>query len=378
MCTVVFMAIHAGVVSSILREYGLAIGTALFVWVLLPLLVFWLIKKVAGEGLGPAVVGAIGIRIVGGILAVLAFVVNPIRIAVKYWGDLTTTKPLAAGIACLVLVLILIPAAALFLIPNTISNFIFRRKYNTGAGEYTVDPANYKRPADFQKELDERGLAWTWDDRKLLNSLHAKYNPGMSYYGVTHGYYYTESVMMAVTGDTFIDDYKKENAILPDEMFDRSPAYIYNSVLVVPPEGGKLRYAALGRYGKQDSMSGNKFPFFDDFYIECKIMYVDGDLYAIIGVDECFAIHKDKRYSDFERPFYVILSEKDHITTYVDGKYYPRGAIELLRGEITMVPNTRERSWVKLYPVRRVDRLDVDTINRVAAEIQQQLTEGAN
>ena len=369
MGTAAFMAITSDVVSSILWEYGIAIGTALFVWFVLPYLMLGLLRLLAGDGLGAAVITAYGSRIIGGILAVLAFVVNPIRIAVKYWKNFTT-KPLFFGILCLVLVLMIIPAVALFLFSNAISNYVFRRRYKTGEGEYTVAPENYRRPADFQKELDERGLAWTWDDRKLMNSLHAKYNPGMSYYGVTHGYYYTESVMMAVTGDTFIDDYKKENAILPDEMFERSPAYIYNSVLVVPPEGGKLRYAALGRYGKQDSMTGNKFPFFDDFYIECKIMYVDGDIYAVIGVDECFAIHKDKRFAGLERPFYVILSEKDHITTYVDGKYYPNGGIELSSGAITMVPNTRERSWTKLYPVRRVERLDVDAINLVAAEIQ--------
>lgn len=45
----------------------------------------------------------------------------------------------------------------------------------------------------------------------------------------------------------------------------------------------------------------------------------------------------------------MILSEKDSITTFVNDKYYPNGAIENKAGRFTMVPNTNKRSWSEFY-----------------------------
>ena len=36
-----------------------------------------------------------------------------------------------------------------------------------------------------------------------------------------------------------------------------------------------------------------------------------------------------------------------------------------------MAMNTVKKSWVENYPVRRVERLDADALNRIAAELQE-------
>ena len=74
------------------------------------------------------------------------------------------------------------------------------------------------------------------------------------------------------------------------------------------------------------------------------------------------------------RMYCMILAEKESITTYVDGKYYSNGAIRVGKGPVEMLP-CHEESMLSnyhpaLYPIRKVERLDFDSINRVAVEVR--------
>lgn len=66
----------------------------------------------------------------------------------------------------------------------------------------------------------------------------------------------------------------------------------------------------------------------------------------------------------------MIISEKDTIITFVDGKYYPDGAIVNEGDTFTMLPNNNKRPWSEFYEVRKVDKVNIVTINQIAKELQ--------
>ena len=66
----------------------------------------------------------------------------------------------------------------------------------------------------------------------------------------------------------------------------------------------------------------------------------------------------------------MILSERGTITTFFNNKYYPDGAIINRRGSFEMTPNNNERIWTEYYNIRKVDKLDVFTLNKIARELQ--------
>ena len=115
-------------------------------------------------------------------------------------------------------------------------------------------------------------------------------------------------------------------------------------------------------------------PYYKDYYLECKILMIDGHVYAIIGTGE--SRHVEQSFPENERPFYVLLSEEDQVTTFYRKKFYPDGSIEVRYAEfrrLSMIPNTKENKsdgyWTSRFPVRKVERIDKNTIDAVALEL---------
>ena len=67
-------------------------------------------------------------------------------------------------------------------------------------------------------------------------------------------------------------------------------------------------------------------------------------------------------------PYYMILSEKSSIKTYVRGRYHPKGAIEDYGSSFEMRANTLDVD--SKYPIKKVSKLNKNTINKVANELQ--------
>lgn len=350
---------------NVLVEYVLIVLALFAGYVLLPKWMEMGIGDNKGlDGIGNALALAILVRLGRGVLAFLFLLVNPIRILIQYRKDFKEIMPKFKrwGSRTLVAFPVLLSLLILFSVP--LSNLSYDLKYRWNARAYSVKSEDYKTPEEFREELSKRGLLFGEEDEKLLQELNEKYSPIPD---LIKYYYYTEATMMALSDETFYDTIANKT-IIDEDSSQRAPYYVYNAILTLPSPGEKFRYAPIGRYDQQNYLSDNFCPFFEDSYIECKILYVDGDLYAIIGVSESYGI--GKQFDVYDKPYCVILSEKDEITTYVDGKYCPDGAIENAAWKVTMAPNTTKKSWIKNYPVRKVDRLDADAINAVAEEFQ--------
>ncbi len=365
------------VTNSILWEYGLAIGVSVFLWFVLPAILTFISdledkKDYKGfEGMGLAIIilfTYLGLNIV---LAALFLVANPIRILIKYRQEIAEMASFGKRLGTYLLVGLPIPFSLIFILRRHFEEFLFHLLYETGENGYEVPAANYKDPKEFREELRKRQLLFTEEDRKLLNELNQKYDIGKAH---KKEEYYTPAKMQSLQEEQ--DDLYDKNVIEPGDG-RRAPAYLYNSILILPQRGGKLQYAPIGRYTMSCSYGGevNK-PFHQDYYVECKILFIDGHVYAMIGVGESRCIQEcfEEHYS----PFYVLLSEEEKITTFFKGKYYPDGAfahgfdhVHPLR----MQPNTRQQRRGNplrpiLYPVRKVDRVDLNTVNAVAEELQ--------
>ena len=321
------------------------------------------------DGIGYALAVVIAMRALMIVIAVVFLVANPIRILVRYRHELAGLVPVIKRILSIVLIVIplLVSIPVIFEVP--ISNFLYDRKYNSGKGAYKAVEENFRSPSDFRVELAARGLYYDDEADMLRNKMNSKFA------GFTPGrfeeYYYAKATMMPIEKDTFYDTLNNKEILDPDDENSGYPAYIYNAVLVTDEDTGKLKYAPFARYDDAGWLNGNDYPFFTDHYVECKILYVDGDIYAVIGVSESYDISKN--YDTFERPFYMILSEKENITTFIDGKYYPYGAIGNEGDKLVMHANTTEHPYSSYvpanYPVKVVDRLDIDAINKAAGEL---------
>ena len=310
---------------NIIVEYLLILLVLLVGYVLLPILMDTAIGENTGlDGLGQALGLLIMVRAARGILAFLFLLVNPIRILVSYRGEFReiSSKSKKYGYSALVAVPILLSVLIIFFVP--ISNLLYHLKYDTGRGAYSVSSEDYKSPEDFYQELSDRGLLFGEEDNELLNGLNQKFPEYRDY---KNAYFYSEATMMAFGGGTFYDSVTDKDFVTP-ESTQKAPIYIYNAILMQPEQNGKLQFGPFARYSEQTYLNSNECPFFRDCYIECKILYVDGDLYAIIG------------------------------------------GVENMGGQFNMARNTEKKSWVSNYPVRKVDKLDVDTINAVAEELQ--------
>ena len=175
--------------------------------------------------------------------------------------------------------------------------------------------------------------------------------------------------MVGIDNETYYDSIKNRDIT---NMHKKSfPVYIYNAILTLPSGDEKLQYAALGRFSYGTYDYGNYRPELEDYYIECKILYVDGDIYAIIGIDDSIGSYFDNNKTHdryYMYPYYMILSEKSSIKTYVRGRYHPKGAIEDDSSSFEMRANTLDVD--SKYPIKKVSKLNKNTINKVANELQ--------
>lgn len=283
----------------------------------------------------------------------------------------------------LIIIPILISILSIFEIP--ISNFLFEMKYNSSTSAYTVKKEKYKTTKDFYKELKQRDLLYSDETKELEDKLNDGHDCE-NYDGYIGGKCYRKSTMFGIDKNYFYDDPTKEDIINENVKY---PYYIYNAILTLPEENGNLEYAALGRYSYNNMTTYGEYdPYFNDFYIECKILYVDGQMYAIIGIDESYNIdsyydetsieeYKSKGYYSsydvYTKPYYMILSEKDTITTYVNEKYHSNGKISISSNSFEMAPNTNGVFLHTSYFIKKVDRLDKATINKMAKKLQEDI-----
>ncbi len=229
-------------------------------------------------------------------------------------------------------------------------------------------------PRDFIAILDERGLTEENGGYELMNAMNEKYQ------GVRNEnneeFFYTKAIMMPLRSSC-VDDTFNRTKFWRHPTEKMWPAYIYNAILICPGKGEKLRYAPFARYAQHKIKGPSKapFPYREDIYVECKLLCVDTQIYAIIGVGESLPVKKRCNSPQKLKPYYLILSEKESITTYVDGAYDKNGAIEtceegfVMRGNKAKEPGYKRKHLI--YPVRKVERIDIDTMNAVAAELQQ-------
>ena len=300
------------------------------------------------------------------LIAFLLCCVNPVRILITRWSEVTSVKP--APFCALIFVVVILPipvSVVCVLFGRKIENYLYHRKYYTGKGAYTVAETDYKSPAEFRDELLSRGLFYNEDTRGFVQSP----GEGILKFATL---YYPESVIMPLTKAAFDDNLRKNKVLSPDSE-ENYPAYVYNALLLLTDNETRLRYVPLARYYDYPYGKMSFVPDREDYFIECKILFVDSHVYAIIGVNKSMDV-KDS-FDQFQEPYYMLLSETKEITTYYEGKYYPNGAIYNECGAFEMLPNTREQSFgypgkPVNYPVRVVERVNLSTINRIAAELQ--------
>lgn len=362
--------------NKIIREYLYIIFTILFLYFLLPFLASYMIGNNTGiDGIGQALGVAILLMIFKYIITFIFFVINPIRILIIYKNEFKVILPKIKKVICILVTILPIFILSLIILEIPISNFMYKLKYETDKNAYTVRPENYKLPIDFYNELKERNLLYDEDTYTLmtrLNDDHDCINYINDDGNLISQKCYAKATMMGINDAIYYDSIDKSNIT---DMYQNSfPVYMYNSILTLPSKNEKMQYAALGRFSYNADDYGDYRSEFKDYYIECKILYVDGDIYAIIGLGQSCDVEKYNNevrdaLFNYNYPFNMILSEKNSITTFVDGKYYPNGAIENSGSNYEMKPNTNDR-YTSHYPVRKVDRLDIDTINGIAEELQ--------
>ena len=306
------------------------------------------------------------------ILALMIMVVNPIRILIRYRKEIKLLLPKWKRLVTRILIIIPLIFGLLIVFEEPISDltYYFRK------GLWKTTPSAGKTSADFYKELSDRGLLYTTANEKAMFEMNAPYEG----YSVHPYAYYTPSAMYAVNDDKFYDvnpeasgalysDFKIASESNPVE----APFYIYNAIVTQRSAEDDLHYEPLAWYS-HNNFSPSGGPFYEDIFIECKILYINGNVYAVIGVDQSLDVltREARTFSSFldEYDYYVLISEKPEVTTYYEGKYYWDGAINT--SDLEMRPNTNQEDWEYFdnYPVKTVERLDIDSINAVAKEIQ--------
>lgn len=349
------------------------IFTILILNILLLFLANYMIGDNTGiDGIGQALGIVVILRILKYIITFIVFVINPIRILFSYKNDFREIFPKIKKVIYIIVTILPILFSLLIILEVPISNYMYSMKYENGKNAYSLTTDEYKTPKDFKIELEKRGF--TYDSKDILSRLNGKY--GNSNKNLSKYYYEEASLMPLFTKLDYFSDTKDYNDVITFNSNIKAPGYVYNTILYLSSKNDVLQYAPISRYDGHTYLTGNFYPFYQDYYIECKILYVDEDIYAIIGVGQSYDIEKyfgdqKKDYKTFYTyPYNMILSEKDSITTFVNDKYYPDGAIENNGGRFEMVPNTNKRDWSEFYSVRKVDKLDVYTINEIAKELQ--------
>lgn len=324
------------------------------------------------DGIGQALAIVILLRLFKYVITFIFLIINPIRILICHKNDFKQISSKKKRILYKVITFFptLISLLIIFEIP--ISNMMYNLKYETGKNAYSVSYDNYKTAKDFEQELEKRGFIYNSEfDLSRLNKKYGFINSSLSMY-----YYEKATLMPLFTKLDYFSDSKDYNDVITFNSNIKAPAYIYNTILYLYDKNESLQYAPISRYDGHDSVGDTNYPFFEDYYIECKIVYVDNDIYAIIGVGQSYDIQDyfNKRREDdntiYTYPYNMILSERGTITTFFNNKYYPDGAIINRRGSFEMTPNNNERIWTEYYNIRKVDKLDVFTLNKIARELQ--------
>lgn len=361
---------------AIIIEYLLIIFSIIILRSLVPFLYAYIVGDNTGiDGIGQAIVSATILRTIVYVVVFIFFVINPIRILFAHKTEFKDIVPKIKKIIYIIITLLPILYGMFTILQRPISNYMYKIKYQTGKNAYTVSPENYKLPIEFYNELKDRGLLYDSNTYRLRNELNADHDCTTYIHingNIVGQKCYEKSTMVGIEESTYYDT----NKIGIKNMYqDKYPVYLYNSILTLPSKNENMQYAALGRFSSNSDDYGDYRSEFNDYYIECKIMYVDGDIYAIIGLGESYDVRKDLEKNEdalfnYNYPYNMILSEKNSITTYYNEKYYPDGAIENSGSRYEMVPNTNVND-VSHYPIREVKRLDIDTINRIAKELQE-------
>ncbi len=312
------------------------------------------------EGMGKGMIA----QAVFCIVMIYVFIVNPIRLLIVYKKDLKNIVPKFKKIICIFLTIL--PLLFLLFIPlSTVMNNI---NYENSK---RITEKEFKSPEDFQKELGKRGFLYDADiELKRLNSKYEAVNDDNS------EYYYETATLMPLFKESYdFYDNKHFNEVINFNSNIRTPGYIYNTILYLDAEDEDLRYAPISRYDLNTYISGKHYPYYEDYYIEFKILYINEDIYAIIGVGQSYdVIHYYGENIRNNYPYNMILSEKDTITTYYDGLYYKDGAINNKGNSFEAKPNKNEALWNdSYYKIKKVDKLDVSTVNKIAKELQNDI-----
>ena len=365
----------------ILTEYAIAIFAVLLIMFLLPLMIVRLMGKGQKgiDGLGRALFLVIVLNASKIVIAFIFLFVNPLRVLIVHRDEIGAIQPLIKRIMCIAAVVLPMLFSLYFIFEVRIHNFLFHKKNYIGKGSYRAEPARFRSSAQFRDELKERGLYADEKTGKLIQLLNCRFT-GVAE-RLKQKYYYDEATMMTLDKEEFVDDPEAGRICSPGEAV-LSPVFVYNCVLYLISPEDELKYAPVGRYEPYTAIGqpADDYPYFSDIYVECKILYVDGRVYALIGAGESYGVSRS--FDTFERPFYVLLSETEDVTTYVNGRFFPHGAVETgSRGGFRMRANTTPSDISPgrpvNYPVRVVERVDRDAIDAHAAKLRAGILKSA-
>lgn len=347
-----------------IRFEFILVGAFILVTLLMPYVLYGLLGDNTGiDGLGNALALAIIYRIAQMIIAAILFIGLPIKNLKKHKETLKRIEKHKRNRYMAVIVLpIIFALTIIFQVP--LSNLKYNLKYETGANAYTVSEEKYKSPSDLKSELEGRGLLY--DVKNEVNYLNSNYS---NYSSSFSDYFYTEG---RITTIPFNLDYYTDNNdysnIISFDALEKYPGYVYSAILYYDINTDELKYTPIFKSSKSTYLSG-EYPYMNDYYIGIEFIYVDNDFYAILGPSSSYYANKSSKDLN-NKPFTMILSEKDKITTYYKGKYYPNGGIENQGNEFKFTPNTNKPLVYSLFNIKKVDKLDITTINKLAEELK--------
>ena len=354
-------------------EYLLFIIAILFIYLLLPFLLDTLVGDKDGlDNIGYLLVISVILRFIKYVVLFILLILYPIIILIRYKNEYKQIVPKFKKRISIFLTILPIFFSLLIIFEVPLSNLMYYLQYEFNINSYNVSYEEYKLPIEFYNELKDRNLSYNGNTVILKNKLNSnhdcrvKIKDSFSYQNC-----YEKSTMFGINEERYSDSI---NNFIVSNMYEYpSPVYMYNAILTLPSKNEKLQYAALELFSDADYY-GDYDPKENDYYIECKIMYVDGDIYAIIGLGQSDDVTKyndvmDDALFNYNYPYNMIISENKKITTFVDDKYYKNGGIENLGKSYEMVEKNKVL-YSSLYPIRKVDKLDLDTINEIAKELQ--------
>lgn len=359
---------------AIIIEYIIAVLYLLFSFLLFSKLLTFLIGDNTGiDGIGPAMAYYTVLWVIDMTCVLIIYLVIPIGLLIIYRQEIRDLAGKAKKIICIILILLPVLHGIGISLSGVIEDLKYEYKYHISDHDYSVLPEDYKTVAEFRDELEARGL-YT-DSEKMLSIMNDNpdhyYQQSVFSYGDDIGY-----IPASLIYDSEKNEYLlSKNVILP-ESERKYPYYVYRASLLIANGSNELQYASVFDGLASNAINNNyDCPYFDDYYIDCEILYVDGDLYAVIGLEDSYSVYGQAFEYEKARtgmyPYCMILSEKDTITTYGYDKYHGEGSITKTAKELTLnVKPGASSSVFEEYTIRKVDRLDVATINALAREMQ--------